>query len=128
MAVFVREDIPFLPVQLNSPLQAVAVKVFLDRWYTLCSLYLPLGDRVHAVDFVNLASFVEDEGLEVLNSGDITYFHSPTGTFTAIDLSLCSCCLYLNFNWSVLPDLYGSDHFPILSESVASVPQSRPPR
>lgn len=161
VAVFVRDDIPFIPVQLNSPLQAVAVKVFLDRWYTLCSLYLPPGDRVHAVDLVNLsrtlpqpflllgdfngrhplwdsdalnprgrvtASFVEDEELEVLNSGDVTYFHSPTGTFTAIDLSLCSSGVYLNFNWSVLPDLYGSDHFPILLESVTSVPQSRPPR
>ena len=148
-------------MQLNSPLQAVAVKVFLDRWYTLCSLYLPPNDRVNKVDLVNLtrclpppfvllgdfngrhplwdndavnprgrltASFIEDEGLEILNSGDVTYFHSPTGTFTAIDLTLCSSNAYLNFKWSVLPDLHGSDHFPIFVESVNSVPQSRPPR
>ena len=160
-AVFVRADVPSIPLTLNSPLQAVAVKVFLDRCYTLCSIYLSPGDPVDKADLVQLAhelpqpfillgdfngrhplwdsdavnsrgrlmaSFIEDEDLEVLNSGDVTYFHSPTGIFTAIDLSLCSSNVYLNFNWSVLPDLYGSDHFPILLQSVDSVPQSRPPR
>ena len=41
-AIFVRSDVPFVPQQLHTPLQAVAVKVFLGRFYTLCSLYLPV--------------------------------------------------------------------------------------
>lgn len=160
-AIFVRSDVPFIPVQLNTPLQAVAVKIFINRFYTLCSLYLPPGDPVDKLDLMNLvrnipspflllgdfngrhplwdsdainprgvllASFIEDEDLEVLNSGDVTHFHSPTGTFTAIDLSLCSSASFMDFRWSVLPDLYGSDHFPILLQSIDSVPQSRPPR
>ena len=39
--VFIRSDDSSTPVQLQSQLQAVAVKVFLGRFYTLCSLYLP---------------------------------------------------------------------------------------
>ena len=43
IAIFVHSDVLFLPQQLHTPLHAVAVKVFLGRFYTLCSLYLPPG-------------------------------------------------------------------------------------
>lgn len=160
-AILLRNDVPFVSQQLRTPVQAVAVKVFLGRFYTLCSLYLPPGVPVVKPDLVALAhelsspflilgdfngrhplwddnatnprgiliaSFIDDEGLEVLNSGDVTHFHSPTGTFTSIDVSLCTSNCLLDFTWRVLPDLYGSDHFPILIESLDSEPQSRPPR
>ena len=35
-----------------------------------------------------IASFIEDEGLELLNTEDVTHFHSQMGTFTSIDLIL----------------------------------------
>ncbi|KAK3887520.1 hypothetical protein Pcinc_008375 [Petrolisthes cinctipes] len=160
-AILVRRDIPCTGLELDTPLQAVAVKVFMDRPYTVCSLYLPpsvtveRGDLNHLVrdlpspfillgDFngrhplwgdssvnprgVLFASFIEDEGLGVLNTGDVTHFNSPTGTFTAIDISLCSPSALLDFTWRVLPDLYGSDHFPILLEGNRYEPQSRLPR
>ena len=160
-AIFVRCDVPFVPLQIHSPLQAVAVKVYLDRFYTICSLYLPPGVPVVRTDLdalvsalppsflllgdfngrhplwddgapnprgTMIASLVEDEGLEILNSGDVTHFHSQTGTFTSIDLSLCSPTCLLDFTWRVLPDLYGSDHFPILIESIDASVQSRLPR
>ena len=75
-----------------------------------------------------IASFIEDEDLELLNTGDITHFHSQTGTFISIDLSVCTSNYLLDFTWRVLPNLYGSDHFSILLESVDSEPRSRPPR
>lgn len=160
-AILVRNDVPFIKLPLRTALQAVAVKVFLNRPYTVCSLYLPPGTPVerrdldHLVrgflspflllgdfngrhllwgdDMVNprgvlLASFVEDEELGVLNSGEATHFHSQTGTFTAIDISLCSPNALLDFSWQVLPDLHGSDHFPIVIESTESIPQPRLPR
>ena len=159
-AVLIRSDVPFTQEQLQSNLQAVAATVFLGRFYTLCSLYLPSGDPinrphldalVHGLsltflilgDFngrhslwddsttnprgVSLASFIEDERLELLNSGDVTHFHSPTGTFTYINLSLCSPNSFLDFSWRVLPDLHSSDHFPILIESADFEPRSRLP-
>ena len=66
--------------------------------------------------------------MELLNTRDVTHFHSQTGTFTTIDLSVCTSNSLLDFTWRVLLDLYGSDHFPILLESVDSEPRSRPPR
>ena len=66
--------------------------------------------------------------MELLNTGDVTHIHSQTGTFISIDLSVCTSNSLLDFTWRVLPDLYGSDHFPILLESVDSEPRSRPPR
>ena len=146
-AIFVRSDIPFVPHQLHTPLQAVAVKVFLGRFYTLCSLYLPPGVSVVRPDLDSLASvlpfpflllgdyngghllwdggaskprgiliasFIEDEGLELLNTGYITHFHSQAGTSTSIDLSVCTSNSLLEFTLGVLPDLCGSVHFPIL--------------
>ena len=46
-----------------------------------------------------------------------TYFHSASGIFTAIDLTLCSPSLYLDFSWKVCSDPCGSDHVPILMEN-----------
>ena len=43
-----------------------------------------------------------------------TYFHSASGTFTSIDLTLSSPSLFLDFSWKVGPDPFGRDHFPIL--------------
>ena len=92
-------------MQYQSPLQAVAVNVFLGTFYNLCSLYLPgvpitrphLDALVHDLsppflilgDFngrhslwddgstnlrgVFLSSFMGDEGLELLNSGDDSF-------------------------------------------------------
>ncbi len=64
-----------------------------------------------------LASLVEDEKLGLFNSGEMPHFHSQQGLFTAIDLSLRSSTVLLDFNWKVLPDLHGSDHFPIFNFS-----------
>lgn len=153
-AVFVRADVPIVPLQFNSPLQAVTVKVFLDKFYTFCSLYLPPGVPVTRSNLdgltqelsppfllledlwdagatnpreILIAPFIEDEGLEVLNSGNVTHFHSQTGIFTSINLSLCTSNSLLDFTWRVLPDLYGSDFFQILIESVNSEQRSRRP-
>ena len=45
-----------------------------------------------------------------------TYFHQATGKFSAIDLTLCSPQIFLDFNWQVKDDTFGSDHFPIVLE------------
>ena len=55
--------------------------------------------------------------LILLNDKSHTYFHSASGTFTSIDLTLCSPSLFLDFSWKVGPDPCGSDHFPILLEN-----------
>ncbi|GFX16062.1 RNA-directed DNA polymerase from mobile element jockey [Trichonephila clavipes] len=52
--------------------------------------------------------------LTLLNDGSNTYFHSPTQSFSTIDLSICSPSLLLNLTWSVLDNPLGSDHFPVV--------------
>ena len=44
-------------------------------------------------------------------------FHFANGTFTSIDLTLCSPSPFLDFSWNVGPDPCGSDHFPIILEN-----------
>ncbi|MBJ3201394.1 hypothetical protein JGB54_23240, partial [Salmonella enterica subsp. enterica serovar Agona] len=50
----------------------------------------------------------------MFNTGTDTYFHQPTRTFSAIDLSLGSPSIFVDWSWAVLDDQRGSDHFPIL--------------
>jgi ribonuclease HI len=65
----------------------------------------------------------------VLNDGTATHYHSQTGSSSAIDLSLCSSDVMLDFNFSVLEDLHGSDHYPILlTPTTPSAPVDLPER
>lgn len=63
----------------------------------------------------------------LLNTIQHTHFHVQTGTTSAIDLTLSSPDLAPDFQWSVLDDLYGSDHFPIVIESLTSQPNQMLP-
>ena len=42
-----------------------------------------------------------------------TYFSKTHGTYSAIDLSICSNTIVDEFEWNVLDDMYTSDHYPI---------------
>ena len=55
-----------------------------------------------------------------------TYLHPATGSFSSIDLTLCSPVLLPNFTWNVTEDLYGSDHFPIILSSIKPSSHIRP--
>ncbi len=66
--------------------------------------------------------------MAIFISGEMTHFHSQARLFTAIDLSLCSSTVLLDFNWKVLPDLHGSDHFNIILTSPEGERRSRLPR
>ena len=64
-----------------------------------------------------LEDLILKNDLILLNDKSHTYFHSASGTFTSIDLTLCSPSLFLDFSWKVGPDPCGSDHFPLLLEN-----------
>ncbi|GFT49023.1 putative RNA-directed DNA polymerase from transposon X-element [Trichonephila clavipes] len=59
--------------------------------------------------------------LTLLNDCSNTYFHSPTQSFSAIDLCICSPSLLLNLTWSVLYNPLGSDHFPVVISYAAPI-------
>jgi hypothetical protein len=51
--------------------------------------------------------------LILLNTGAHTHLCLGSGTLSALDLTFCSPGLAVNLDWSVLPDLHGSDHYPV---------------
>ena len=55
----------------------------------------------------------------VLNDGTPTRLHY-NGTATCIDLTVVDPSIVLDFEWSVLDDSHGSDHYPVLLKSVSA--------
>lgn len=72
-------------------------------------------------------NFLNDHSLVFLNDGSPT-FHSDTwGSCSALDLSLCDPSLAPDYLWTVVDELHGSDHFPIiLTHSNSSEPTPSP--
>ncbi|GFW70660.1 CCHC-type domain-containing protein [Trichonephila clavipes] len=116
VALLINHAAPFSPVLIHTELQEL-----IDQ---LPSLFILLGDfnahhllwgcqdvnyRVKVVE-----KLLTELDLTLLNDGSNTYFHSPTQSFSAIDLSICSPSLLLNLTWSVLDNPLGSDHFPVV--------------
>ena len=64
----------------------------------------------------------------LFNNKQSTYLHSPIRKYVSLDLGICSPNIYLDFNWSVLDDLHGSDHFPIVIKEIKSDPEKHHPR
>ena len=58
--------------------------------------------------------FIINNDIVLLNDKTHTYFNTYKGTSSAIDLSLCSSALIIDFDWEVLDNLYGSDHYPLM--------------
>ena len=52
----------------------------------------------------------------------MTYHNIFTNNFSAIDLSLCTPSIHLDFIWQVNEYLNGSDHFPIHLKFARNVP------
>ena len=58
--------------------------------------------------------------LVLLNSTDPTHYDLAYGTFSSIDLTICTPDISFLLNWSVVSTLHGSDHFPIIINSQQS--------
>ena len=74
-----------------------------------------------------IQSFIEEENLIIMNDENPTHFHIQTGTFSIIDLAICSPDCFMDFSFEVTDDLYGSDHFPIVYKVGTSIPAPRSP-
>ncbi|XP_073979064.1 uncharacterized protein [Rhodnius prolixus] len=72
---------------------------------------------------------LDENDLVTLNTGRPTYVSSSFGTFSSIDLSIASPAIATRYEWSVLDDTYGSDHFPVYLHFLNRLPcQFRPAR
>ncbi|XP_033226041.1 uncharacterized protein LOC117178721 [Belonocnema kinseyi] len=130
----IKREIPFDEVDLQTDLEAVAVQVISDTKLCVCNIYIPnwfdlcIGDLKNLIlklprPFVLLGDFNShntlrgskrtDQRGKILDTGP-TYFNVANGSFSSIDLSICSASLGHRLKWEVLENLYNSDHFPIL--------------
>ena len=75
-----------------------------------------------------MEDFMARNNLCLWNNGNPTYLHPATGALTAIDLSICSPQLFLNFQWDTDDDLHGSDHYPIIINSTTPQAEIKPPK
>jgi len=75
-----------------------------------------------------LEDVLSQEGLCIFTDGADTYLHPGNGSYSAIDLTVTDPSLLLDFSWKVHDDLCGSDHFPIILESLHSTVGERPTR
>ena len=73
-----------------------------------------------------IESILQDNDLILLNSKSPTFLHSAYNSTSAIDLSVASPTIALDFQWSVHDDLCGSDHFPIFLKSHAEDTTTHP--
>lgn len=68
-----------------------------------------------------VADVISDLDLNILNTGENTYFDVSTGKFSSIDLSLCDPTTATHLSWTTLDSLYDSDHFPIvITDSISN--------
>ena len=103
----------------------------------LPSPYLLMGDfNAHGTLWGNptnntlgdtIENLIENNDLCLLNDNSPTYLHPETGTFSALDLSLCSPGLFMDLDWTVHNDQCGSDHFPIFISINKPKPQDTVP-
>ena len=143
-AIIVSKATQHSVVNIHTPLQAVAVRILLDKYITICSLYLPdnfsLSELQNLITqlpspFLLLGDFnahnpmwggeildskgkivedlIDSNPISVLNDGTFTYHNIYTNSKSAIDLSICSSSIFLDFTWWVDDHLNGSDHFPV---------------
>ena len=75
-----------------------------------------------------IEKFITNHDLVMLNNKSSTYLHPATGSYSSIDLTICSPEIFPDFNWKVVDDLHGSDHFPIQVSEVGPSVQQRPQR
>ena len=75
-----------------------------------------------------IEEFVTNHDLVLLNNKSSTYLHPAIGSYSSLDLTICSPEIFPGFNWKVVYNLYGSDYFPIQVSEVGPPVQQRPQR
>ena len=57
-----------------------------------------------------IEEFITNQDLVLLNDKSSTYLHPATGSYSSLDLTICSPEIFQDFNWKLVDDLHGSDH------------------
>ena len=69
-----------------------------------------------------IEELIDQNDIVCMNNGSPTRLDIFHNTSSAIDLTLCSSSLRLDYEWSVDENTHGSDHWPIHLKSVSNIP------
>ena len=91
----------------------------------------PLWDDTRDADIAgrNIENFITNNEYCCLNENDTySYFSNTHGTFSSVDVSLCTADIVDKFKWSISDDNYSSDHYPVIltylgQSSVSHIPR-----
>ncbi|XP_050505261.1 uncharacterized protein LOC126883649 [Diabrotica virgifera virgifera] len=114
----------YIPPPPDHPLNE---KELVDLIFQLPHPYLLVGDfNAHNIIWGSPHTFGKGKVIEnvlncsdtfLLNTGSETHFNISSGSFSAIDLSLCDPKIAPSLSWEVFDDLHDSNHFPIIISS-----------
>ena len=81
-SIFVRKDIPFSILNINSNIQNTCCSISLHKTYIICNLYLPPNQNLNIIDFDNLFSQLQFPFVILgdLNAHNILWGSDHTGT------------------------------------------------
>ena len=90
---------------------------------------IPYGGESHCDRWGYLIEdLLDTNDIVLMNDGSPTRHDVFLNTDSAIDLTICSSSLRLNYNWAVDEDNHGSDHSPVHLRHVSNAPSSCLPK
>ena len=69
-----------------------------------------------------IEELLNNNDIVLMNDGSHTRYDIYHNTSSAIDLSICSSAISINYDWVVNNNLYGSDHYPIIIKNTHNTP------
>lgn len=76
-----------------------------------------------------IEQLITNHNISILNNNQPTHYHKQNGTYSIIDLSICSSDLINNFTFKAHESRHNSDHYPLILEPTQPLnPQARPVR
>ena len=75
-----------------------------------------------------IEGLLDRNDIALFNDGLITVHNVHNSWFSALDLSISSSSIHLDFDWSIKDYLNGSDHFPIHLRYAQNVLSESPPK
>lgn len=133
--IFINTALEAVAVTVETPTKITICTVYIPNSYALTSMELKNLVRQLPKPFILVGDFnshnplwgsekidargkaveswLDDTDLVILNSNEPTHHNLSSGTFSCIDLSICSASISHMVEWTVENDLYDSDHFPL---------------
>ena len=125
-SIYIPPSFAIRPTHLNSLLQQLPSPFMLLGDFNGHNVLWGSKDNDPRGDLIE--DFITQNEICLMNDKSNTFLDSGKGTFSALDLSVCHPSLYLDYDWSVCEDQHGSDHFPIVIESIKTLEEDHNPK